>query len=140
VKLEVSTVIHRPVSIVWDFFAINHVQNHPRWDPTVELEATGGEPIGVGSVIKRRTTRFGTKTEGTMEIIEFDPERLMRSETHDGSMTIKGWAAFDQVGVHDTKLTLAAEFVGMDDSMADQIRPLMQRSAENIKKLIESET
>jgi hypothetical protein len=44
------------------------------------------------------------------------------------------------VGVHDTKLTLAAEFVGMDDSMADQIRPLMQRSAENIKKLIESET
>ena len=37
-------------------------------------------------------------------------------------------------------MTIWAEFPGMDDSMTDKIRPLMERSAHAIKQLIESET
>ncbi|MGH8924885.1 MAG: hypothetical protein ACRDWA_09660 [Acidimicrobiia bacterium] len=89
-ELEVSTVIDRPTSTVWDFCAVHHIENHPRWDPSVELEATSDDPIGVGTIIKRRTNRFGNTTEGTMEIIEVQPERVMRSKTQDGPMTIYG--------------------------------------------------
>lgn len=137
--LEVSAVIERPVSVVWDFYAVHHVENHPRWDPSLELQATSNGPIGVGTIIKRRATRFDRTTEGTMEVVEFEPENLMRVETHDGPMTIHGWVRFEDVDGMGTRLTIGAEFPGMDDSMAGQIRPMMERSAANIKSLIESE-
>lgn len=138
-ELEVSTTVDRPVSTVWDFYAVHHVENHPRWDPSLELEATSDEPIGVGTVIKRRATRFGKTTEGTMEITEFERERAMRVRTQDGPMTINGWVLFESLG-ESTRVTLGGEFPGLDDSMEENIRPLMERSATNIKSLIESET
>lgn len=139
-ELEVSTTIGRPVATVWDFYAVHHIENHPRWDPTLELEATSDELLGVGSVIKRRATRFGKTTEGTMEIVEFEPEKVMRVRTQDGPMTINGWVLFEPLDDDTTKLVLGGEFPGMDDSMEEQIRPMMEQSASNIKALIESET
>ena len=75
-----------------------------------------------------------------MEVIEFEPQRLMRAKTQDGSMTINGWAAFVEAGHSQTRVTLGGEFPGMDESMADTIKPLMERSAVSIKALIEAET
>ena len=139
-QLEVSTVIHRPVSTVWEFYAVNHVENHPRWDDSLELEAISDGPIGLGIVIKRRATRFGKTTEGTMEVVEFEPEKAMRVKTQDGPMTINGWVLFEVIGEDETRIILGGEFPGMDDSMEENIRPMMERSATNIKTLIESET
>lgn len=139
-ELEVSTTIRRPVGTVWDFCAVHHVENHPRWDPDIELANPAGGPIGVGTVIRRQSTRFDPPTEGTMEITAFEPEKAMRVTTHDGPITIHGWTLFAARGEDATELTLGAEFPGMDASMADRIRPLMERSAKNIKALIESET
>lgn len=139
-ELEVSTVIDRPVATVWDFYAVHHVENHPRWDPTLELEAMSDEPIGVGTVIKRRATRFGETTEGTMEIVEFEPEKAMRVKTHDGPMMINGWVLFEPVGEDSTKLVLGGEFPGVHGSMGEKIRPMMEQSASTIRALIESET
>lgn len=139
-QLEVSTVIDRPVSTVWRFYAVNHVENHPRWDDSLELEATSDGPVGVGTVIKRRATRFGKTTEGTMEVVEFEPEKTMRVKTRDGPMTINGWALFEVVAEDETRITLGGEFPGVDDSMEESIRPMMERSASNMKTLIESET
>jgi hypothetical protein len=139
-ELEVSTVVDRPVAVVWNFYAVHHVENHPRWDPDLELENISDGPIGIGTVIRRRSVRFETPTEGTMEVVEFEPERLMRVKTQDGPLTINGWAAFTESGDNATRLTLGGEFPGMDESMTDKIRPLMERSAANIKQLIESET
>ncbi|MGA7269794.1 MAG: SRPBCC family protein [Acidimicrobiia bacterium] len=139
-ELEVSTIIDRPVATAWDFYAVHHVENHPRWDPTLELEATSDGPIGVGTVIKRRASRFGDTTEGTMEVVEFEPEKIMRVRTRDGPMTINGWVLFEPVDDETTRLTLGGEFPGVDDSMEDRIRPMMEQSASTIKALIESET
>ena len=139
-ELEASTVIERPVPVVWDFYAVHHVENHPRWDPSLELEATSDGPIGVGTVIKRRATRFGRTTEGTMEVIEYEPEKVMRVETHDGPMTIHGWARFEVIGRDETRLTIGGEIPGVDESVAAQIRTMMDRSTANIKSLVESET
>ncbi|MDP8931130.1 MAG: SRPBCC family protein [Actinomycetota bacterium] len=139
-QCEVTTVIDRPISVVWDFYAVHHVENHPRWDPDIELEKTTDGPVDVGSVIRRRSTRFETPTEGTMEVTEFEPEQTMKVTTQDGPMTINGWARFATPSEGQTQLTIGGEFPGMDDSMEETIRPLMDRSAANIKSLIESET
>lgn len=138
-ELEVSTTIERPVPVVWDFYAVHHVENHPRWDPSLELEATSDAPIGVGTVIKRRATRFGRTTEGTMEVVEFEPDKVMRVETHDGPMTIQGWVLLEAVEGTATRLTIGAEFPGLDGSMAAQVRTMMERSAANIRSFIEAE-
>lgn len=139
-ELEVSTVIDRPVSSVWEFYAVHHVENHPRWDPSLELEPTSDDPIGVGTLIRRRANRFGKTTEGTMEVVEFEPESSMRVVTNDGTMTINGWAMFEAVDGEQTRLTIGGEFPGMEESMVDAIRPMLERSASTIKALVESET
>jgi hypothetical protein len=139
-RVESSTVIQRPVGSVWDFYAVHHLENHPRWDPSVELEARSDEPIGPGTIINRRVTRFGRTTEGTMEVVEFEPQRLMRVETQDGPMTIHGWARFEVVGPAETRLTIGAEILDLADSVAAQVRTMMDRTTTNIRSLVESET
>ena len=138
-RVESSTVIQQPAGSVWDFYAVHHVQNHPRWDPTIELQATSDEPVGLGTVIRRRVTRFGRTTEGSMEVVEFEPGKLMRVETHDGPMTIHGWARFEVVGPDETRLTIGGEIPDADDAVAAQVRSMMDRSTATIKSLIESE-
>ena len=75
VQFEVSQVIDRPVEVVFDFIARQHVRNHPRWDPDIDLEPMSEGPIGVGTMIRRRNRRSGTPVEGTMEVVEFEPGR-----------------------------------------------------------------
>lgn len=139
-RVDASITVDRPVADVWEFYAVNHVVNHPRWDETIELEAISDEPIGVGTVIKRRVTRFGNVTEGTMEVTEFELESAMRVRTQDGPMTIDGFATFQAVGDEKTGFTIGGDIPGIDETMAEQIRSMMGTSVANIKALIESET
>lgn len=138
-RVESSTLIQQPVGSVWDFYAVHHVQNHPRWDPTIELQATSDGAVGLGTVIRRRVTRFGRTTEGTMEVVEFEPEK-MRVETHNGPMTILGWARFEVVRPDETRLTIGGDIPGVDDAVAAQVGTMMDRSTANINSLVESGT
>ncbi|MDJ0924282.1 MAG: hypothetical protein QNJ77_06935 [Acidimicrobiia bacterium] len=138
-EMQVSTVVDRSVAKVWDFYAVNHVENHPRWDSDLELEKLSDGPIGLGTVIKRRNTRYDTPTEGSMEVVEFEPEKVMGVMIQDGPIATRGRAVFSPVSSDATAMTIWAEFPGMDDSMVDKIKPLMERSAAAIKQLIESE-
>jgi hypothetical protein len=38
VRVQVSTVINRPVADVFHFYAYEHVRNHPRWNPDMHPE------------------------------------------------------------------------------------------------------
>lgn len=138
-RLEQSGTVDRPVSTVWDFVAVHHVENHPRWDPDVELEATSSEPLGPGSVIRRRTHRLGGATEGTTEITEFAPERRLAVVTREGGTQFPGWIEVAAEGPARTRITLGGD-MPVDDATAERIRPLMRRSLENIRALIEAET
>ena len=57
-KIAVSTVINRPVADVWRWYAVEHVRNHPRWDPDMELEQISEGPIGTRI---RRRNRHGRR-------------------------------------------------------------------------------
>ena len=138
-EIEVSTVVDRPIATVWDFYAVRHVENHPRWDPDLELVKLSDGPIGLGTLIKRRNMRYDTPTEGSMEVIEFVPERVMGVRIQDGPIETTGRATFSAATPDTTNMTIWADFPRMDDSMADKIRPLMERSAQTIKQLVESE-
>lgn len=137
--IQEPTIIERPLAAVWDFCIVHHIENHPRWDPSVELEAPSDDPIRVGSVIKRRTTRFGTTTEGAMEIIELEPMRIMRVVTQDGPMRINGWMSFEAIDEGRTRFTRGGDFPDVKDEQAATIRTMMRETGEAIKKLIETE-
>lgn len=78
-KVEVTQLIDRPVATVFGFCARDHVRNHPRWDPMMQLEQITDGPIGVGTVIRRRNTHFVEPIEGTMEVTKFDPDHAIHT-------------------------------------------------------------
>jgi len=138
-RIQVSKGIDRPVAEVFRFFAHEHVRNHPRWDPDMQLEQVSEGPIGVGTIIRRLRTHSGTPVEGTMEVVEFEPDRAMGVVIHDGPNETRGRTTFEAEGQGRTTLTMSAEFADLDESMESTITSLMERSARNIKQLIESE-
>jgi Polyketide cyclase / dehydrase and lipid transport len=139
VRIEVSQEIDRPVPVVFDFYANDHVRNHPRWDPDIQLWRDSDEPIGIGTIIRRRNSRSGTVVEGTMEVVEYEPNRAFGVVILDGPMETRGRTTFEEVGEGRTRLTVVAE-MPIDESMKERIRGLMQRSVRNIKQFVEAET
>jgi hypothetical protein len=140
VRVQVSEEIESPVGVVFKFYADDHVRNHPRWDPNIELWLDSDAPIGVGTIIRRRNSRSGTPVEGTMEVVEYERDRTLGVVTHDGPLEIRGRATFESSGPELTKLTITADIPEMDDSMQSPMAEAIQRSLRNIKELIEAET
>jgi len=140
VQLQVSGLIDRPVAEVFHFIAHEHVRNHPRWDPDIELEQMSHGPIGVGTIIKRRNSRSGTPVEGTMEVVEFEPNRAMGTVIHDGPTEMRGRMTFEALSDDETSLTIDVELPGLDESMDTSfLTSMIERSIRNMKQLIESE-
>ena len=140
VKLQVSNVIDRPVAKVFHFYAHDHVRNHPRWDPDIKLEQISEGPIGVGTLIRRRNRRSGTPVEGTMEVVEYEPNRAFGMIIHDGPVEMRGRATFEAVGDNQTTMTTFLELPGMDESMDKSfLISRLERSAQHMKQLMESE-
>ena len=141
VRIEHSQVIDRPVDVVFRFYADEHVRNHPRWDPDIQLEPISAGPIGVGTVIRRRNSRSGTPVEGTMEVVEFERDQAMTLLIHDGPMELRGRTTFEAVGDNQTRLTTVLDLPGMDESMDKSfLLRKLEASGQRRKQLIESET
>ena len=141
VMIEVSEVIDRRASDVFRFYAINHVQNHPRWDPDMKLDQVSPGPIGVGTVIRRVNTHSGSPVEGRMTVTEFQADHSMAVEIQDGPVRTIGCVTIEALGSDRTRLTIHATFPDSDDpALKQRLAPMIQRSARNIKNLVESET
>jgi hypothetical protein len=141
VRVEVFQIIDRPVATVFQFYAHDHVRNHPRWDPMMELEQITDGPIGVGTVIRRRNTHFEDPIDGTMEVTEFEENRSLEVVIHDGDTETLGRMACERVGPDRTKLVISADMPWMDDPTASaRLETMIQGTADNIRALIESET
>jgi uncharacterized membrane protein len=140
-EVQVSIEIERPVSDVWRFWALEHVRNHPRWDPDIDLEQISEGAMGLGTRIRRRNTRWETPVEGEMEVVEFEPERAIAFSVHDANMDMHGRATFEAKDTERTQLTITTEIPGLDDSAANElITKGMERSVANVKALVEAET
>src|SRR4030042_3278270 len=112
-----SQVIDRPVADVFHFYAHEHVRNHPRWDPDIQLEQISAGAIGVGTMIRRRNSRSGTPVEGTMEVVEYEPDKIISMVIHDGPVEMYGQTTFESVSENQTSLTIFIEIPSMDESV-----------------------
>ena len=139
-KIEIEEQIERPVDVVFKFYADDHVRNHPRWDPYMELWLDSEAPIGVGTVIRRRNSRSGTPVEGTMEVVEYERNQAIAMLTRDGPMEIRGRVTFESLGPELTKIALTVDFPGMDEAMGTRMTEAIKGGYRRIKELIEDET
>jgi uncharacterized protein YndB with AHSA1/START domain len=139
VRIEVSQEIDRPVPVVFKFYADDYVRNHQRWNPDIELWRDSDEPIGLGTIIQRRNSMTGTPVEGTMEIVEYEPNRAFAAVIREGGMEYPGRTTFEEVSEGRTRITVTAE-MPIDESMKDRMTGRIQGSIQNIKELIEAET
>jgi uncharacterized protein YndB with AHSA1/START domain len=139
-QLQASQVIDRPVDKVFNFYAVEHVRNHPRWDPDIELWLETDGPIGVGTIIHRRNSRSGKPVEGTMEVVKFEPNRKIEMIIHDGPVEMRGVTTFEAISGNQTKITTLVDLPGMDESMDKSfLNSRLERSGQNMKQLMESE-
>jgi uncharacterized protein YndB with AHSA1/START domain len=140
-RLSLTTVIDRPPAVVWEFFAVNHVRNHPRWDPKMELRQLTEGPIGVGTRIHRRSTRTDPPTEGIMEVVEFEPESVMgmviRDNTPAGPLEMHSRMRVEPAGERHTRLT---GFIDVPTMEAPMDPSPIEASLSRMKELIEAET
>lgn len=139
VRIRVSEVIDRPVGEVFQFHAVEHVQNHPRWDPDIQLEQITEGPIGRGTVIKRVNTRSGHAVEGRMEVVEFVPNQAVGMVIHDGPVQMKARVSYIDLDESRTTLTYDVQFLNLVKPLdEDMLKSQMQRSLRNVKQLVEA--
>jgi hypothetical protein len=138
--IQHTQVIDRPLAAVFHFYADDHVRNHPRWDPDIKLEQISDGPMGVGTIIHRVNSRSGTPVEGTMEVVEYEPNKVISMIIHDGPAEMRGTTIFESLNDHQTSLTVFIEILGMDDSMDKSfLLSRLERSGEIRKQLMETE-
>ncbi len=139
--LSVSTVIDRSPDVVFDFCVVNHLRNHPRWDPRMELQQLTDGPVGVGTRFRRRHTRVETPVEGTMEVVEFEPDRAFGVVIHDmtpsGPLEVHSRMTLEPAGDGHTRLTVHLDIPGTEATMNPS---MVEGSLRRMKELIESET
>jgi uncharacterized protein YndB with AHSA1/START domain len=139
VKAQASGIIDHPVAKVFQFHAVEHVQNHPRWDPDIKLKQVTDGPMGVGTMIKRTNSRRGKPVEGTMEVTEFEPNNAVTMLIHDGPIKLIARATYQAEGDDRTRLTMNLEFPDLDELDTDMLESAMERSIRNINQLLKSE-
>jgi hypothetical protein len=139
-QIQHSQVIDRPLADVFHFFAHDHVRNHPRWDPDIELEQISAGPIGVGTLIRRRNSRSGTPVEGIMEVVEFEPNQSIGMLIHDGPVEMRGRTTFEALSDNQTRITTFIDLPGMDEHLDKSLLlSRLERSGRIRKQLMESE-
>ena len=141
-KLDRSIVINRPPSVVFDFVAVNHLHNHPRWDPDMQLTELTDGPMGVGSRYQRRHTRVGAPIEGTMEVVEFEPGTSMGfhilDQTPKGPLEVNSRSTLEPLDDGaSTRMTIYLDVPAMEASMDPS---MIEGSLRRMKELIEAET
>lgn len=139
-QFESSQVIDRPIDKVFNFFAVEHVRNHPRWDSDIELWLDDDAPIGVGTIIHRRNKRSGKIVEGTMKVLEFEVNHMLSMEIHDGPAVMYGKTTFEALNDNQTRLTTIIDIPWMDEN-ADKtfLNGRLEHAAGIRKQLMESE-
>lgn len=135
--IAVSQVIERPPADVFRFVAVDHVHNHPRWDPNMSLEQVTPGPIDIGTVLRRSYAQEDQRVQGEMEFNEFEPDRALGAVIRDGPVQVRSRMTFEPTGEGHTLLTIHLEADVPAERMAEG--PI-QASLDRMKELIEAES
>lgn len=143
-RIDVTTLIHRPVREVWDFFT--DFANSSRWTRSgSELRQTSTGPLGVGSTVESVGHLFGREiTSQTLQATHYEPDRLI---AFTGSVpllgSLVGGFTFETVG----EATRLSRWMQVDQGWASGalgslFAPIVRRAQRtelaNLKRLIEA--
>lgn len=136
-KIEMPEVINHPISDVFRFYADDHLENHPRWDPEMQLSlATDGE-VGIGTVFNRRHAHFGDPVEGSMTVIEFERDHTFGVAIDDGAGEFYARLSFEPIGESATRVSTLVDVPGMPETAdSSLLRSISERWLRNIENLI----
>ena len=143
-RLEVSTVINRPVREVWDFFI--DLRNSPNWTRSgSEVRQTSPGPLGVGSTAQSVRRLFGRDIKSqSIVVTEFEPGRHV---SFDATVPLLGHAAQTFTFEADAQGTRVAREAQLGLGRAEGLLgPLLLRllgsgwrtELSNLKRLIEA--
>ena len=95
-KLELSTVINRPVEEIFAF--MSNPENDPKWvSASSEVKITSQGPIGVGTTYRPVVTFLGWRMEGESEITEYEPNRRYVQKSVSGPFPVEWTVTFERV-------------------------------------------
>ena len=95
---EESITIHRPVSTVFNF--VLDGTNSPLWrEGVLDIERVPGKPSGVGAAFKQGLKGpGGRRIDGDYEIVECQPDELIKFQVTAGPARPTGTYRFEAVG------------------------------------------
>ena len=141
-RLSASETIDRPAADVFRFVAREHWQNHPKWDPAiVELTQTTPGAIGQGAKAKLVRVDQGRRTEGTVEVVGFEPDRRFDAVSRFGSFLVAQHAFLTPLEDRRTRidLTIDTRASGVLGLMLWLMRPRFRRTMASSLRTIKDE-
>ena len=142
VKLEISTVINRPVEEVFAFLSIP--ENDPKWiSSSNDVKKTSEGPIGVGATFRTVVRFLGRRIEGESEITEYEPKRRYATKSKSGPVPVKSRVTFERVEggtrVTDTQVAEPDGFFKLAEPLlVSMVKRQFEADFANLKDLMET--
>ena len=146
-RYEASVVINRPVEEVCAY--LNDVRNWAEWRSDVlEAEQTSEAPLGVGTTFRLVMQWMGQRSEATLEVTEYEPNRKLKYWGASGPGSAEHTYTFEPVE-GGTRLTFVAEaeIGGFVKRLYGLAEPVLMRMAKrhmdgsfaNLKDILEAQ-
>lgn len=144
-RIQASVVIDRPEEDVFRFTAIQHIENHPRWDPAVNaIEPITTGPVALGSRFRIDRTTAGRRELREFEVTDWSPPNRFTIETRSPGFHLRLVEDCEPAGEASTRMTLVGEAAigGLRGLLAPLVRGRQQRAIKanlgRIKAMVES--
>lgn len=144
---KASTIIHRPVNVVFEFIGVNFFTNYPRWSPeVVKLERVSREPIETGALLKQARVDHGHKSESTFRVTDYAVNRRVAFTGVSNAYRCIYDIAQPQTNPDSTLLAFTFEFPELEGFLRPfeklvriAVQDGAERTVRNLKGLIERE-
>ena len=141
IQISNSIEIARPNPQVFEFVA--DVNNNPKWMPVQGVQKISDGAVGVGTKFKQQFLLMGANYELTGVLTAFDPHQKIAFAYDSPVFVWRGDYLFEPTGT-GTRLsakgsvTLVGPMKMMEQMFAPRIRKLINDTAPNLKKILES--
>lgn len=141
IQIANNIEINRPVAQVFDFIA--DVNNNPQWMPVQGVQKTTNDAVGVGSKFKQQFFLLGTNYDLDGTITAFEPNRKIAVSYDSSVFTWRGEYLFEPTPTGtrlaaNGNVSLSGPYKLMETMFAPKIRKLINDTAPNLKKILES--
>jgi uncharacterized membrane protein len=141
-KLEISTVIKRPVEEVFAF--LSNYENTPKWSSSSsEVKISSAGPLGVGTTYRTVVRFLGRRIEGETEFTEYEPNRSYAAKSISGPFPVENRVTFERVegGTRVTFSTVAEPggfFKLAEPLLVSMVKRQFEADFANLKDLMEA--